>query len=114
MKTTKKILSALMLTIVAFAVAPTMAADSQATVNINTAGVEELALLPRVGAVVAQRIVAFREDNGEFKSTEELLLVEGIGERTFALMEPYVAIGGETTLNEKVRISRADSTGSDS
>ena len=110
----KKTLSALMVAILALAVAPTMAADAQATVNINTAGAEEMALLPRVGAVVARRIVDFRENNGDFQSTEELLLVEGIGERTFALMKPYVAVGGETTLSEKVRIPRAESAPSGS
>ena len=114
MKTTKKTLSALMLAIFSLAVAPIFSAATAATVNINTAGAEELALLPRVGTVVAQRIIDFREDNGEFQSTEELLLVEGIGERTFALMKPYVALGGETTLTEKVRIPRTDSGGAGS
>jgi len=112
MKTNKKILSALMVAILALTVIPVFAAEG--TININTAGTDELALLPRVGAVVAQRIVDFREANGEFQSIEELLLVEGIGERTFALMKPYVATGGETTLNEKVRIPRTESAGAGS
>ena len=71
-------------------------------VNINTATAEQLALLPRVGGVVAQRIVDFREKNGNFQTAEDLLLVAGIGDRTFDLLRPYVAVEGATTLATKV------------
>ncbi|MGH9464349.1 MAG: ComEA family DNA-binding protein, partial [Thermoanaerobaculia bacterium] len=77
-------------------------AAAQGTVNLNTASAQQLALLPRVGETVAQRIIAFREANGPFKAVEELMLVEGIGERTFEQMRPHVALSGETTLAEKV------------
>ncbi len=80
-----------------------MAADG--VVNINTAGVEELTLLPRVGPAVAQRIVDHRGDNGPFSSIEDLLLVQGIGEKTFELIRPFVVLEGATTLQEKVRTS---------
>lgn len=75
-------------------------------VNVNTADTSELALLPRVGPSVSQRIVDFRDENGPFESVEDLMLVRGIGEKTFALMEPHVTISGETTLTEKVKIKR--------
>jgi competence protein ComEA len=76
-------------------------------VNVNTAEATQLALLPRVGPSTAQRIVEFRKKNGPFKNVEDLMLVQGIGERTFALLKPYVATSGETTLAEKVRAGRA-------
>lgn len=91
------------------AVLPAIAADG--VVNVNTAGLDELMLLPRVGATVAQRIVDFREQNGSFKAAEDLLLVKGIGDRTYALMEPHVAISGDTTLTEKVRVARTSEDG---
>ena len=81
---------------------------AEGKVNINEASVEQLALLPRVGPAVAQRIVDFREENGSFKSVDDLMLVRGIGEKTFAGLAPYVALTGETTLTEKVRPSRAE------
>jgi competence protein ComEA len=86
----------------------TSLAAATGTVNLNTAGAEQLALLPRVGETVAARIVAFRDANGPFKAIEDLMLVEGIGERTFELMRPHVALSGETTLAEKVRVASAE------
>lgn len=82
---------------------------AQGKVNINTADVEQLTLLPRVGPVVAQRIVDFREQNGDFKTAKDLLLVSGIGDRTFDLIQPYVSVEGETTLSSKVSSSGGES-----
>ena len=75
-------------------------------VNINSADAETLSLLPRVGPTVAQRIIDFREENGGFQAKQDLLLVKGIGERTYEQIEPYIALEGESTLSEKVRTSR--------
>ena len=75
---------------------------AEGKVNINKATPEQLMLLPRVGSVVAERIVQFRDQNGRFKTAEDLLLVSGIGDRTFDLIKPYISIEGETTLRDKV------------
>lgn len=92
---------------------PALAGDA-GKVNINSAGTAELALLPRVGPAVAQRIVEFREENGGFKALEDLMLVRGIGEKTFDLIEPYATLSGETTLTEKVRVGRSRPQAADS
>ena len=92
---------------------PGFAAEGKRVVNINAADAAQLALLPRVGPSVAQRILDFRKENGPFKSPEDLMLVQGIGEKTFQLIKPYVATSGETTLKEKVKATRpADGGGS--
>jgi competence protein ComEA len=102
--------------VVFLAALPALAAegkpDSNKKVNINNADASQLALLPRVGPSVAQRIVEYRKENGPFKKPEDLMLVRGIGEKTYQLIKPYVATSGETTLKEKVRTSR--SSGKDS
>jgi competence protein ComEA len=85
--------------------APALAADG--VVNVNTADEDQLALLPRVGPSIAGRIAEHREANGEFAGPEELMLVRGIGEKTFELLEPWVVVEGDTTLTEKVRTSEA-------
>ena len=86
---------------------PTFEEEARRVVNINTADAAQLALLPRVGPSVAQRIVDFRKENGPFKSAEDLMLVQGIGEKTFQLLKPYLAVSGETTLKEKVKAGKA-------
>ncbi len=99
------------LTVVVLAAALVAAAAGAAgTVNVNTATVDQLQLLPRVGPSIAERIVEFREANGPFASVDELVAVRGIGERSLERMRPYLAVDGDTTLAEKVRSPR---TGSD-
>jgi competence ComEA-like helix-hairpin-helix protein len=77
-------------------------------VNINTASAAELAYLPRIGAKVAERIIAYRKEK-PFSRTEELMEVKGIGEKLFLTLKPYVAVSGTTTLTSKVRSSSSSS-----
>lgn len=49
-------------------------------VNLNTADAAALDTLPRIGPAIAERILAWRDDNGRFTSVEDLLAVPGIGE----------------------------------
>jgi competence ComEA-like helix-hairpin-helix protein len=83
------------------------AAASAGVVNVNTATAQQLEMLPRIGPSVAQRILDYRKDNGKFGSLEDLMLVRGIGESTFAQLKPYVTLTGETTLQSKVKSSRS-------
>ena len=62
-------------------------------VDLNTASLEALQTIPGVGPVIAARIVTYREQNGGFHAVEELLKVSGIGEVTFAQMQPMVTVG---------------------
>lgn len=62
-------------------------------VNVNTASLAELEALPGVGPRAAQRIVEYRTKNGAFKKIEELMKVQGIGERSFLRLKPLVTVG---------------------
>ncbi len=75
-----------------FLSAAVSAAQPEEPININTASAEELMELPRVGEVTAARIIAWREENGPFAEIEELLNVQGIGERTFERIRPHVTV----------------------
>ncbi|HSN37872.1 MAG TPA: helix-hairpin-helix domain-containing protein [Arthrobacter sp.] len=61
-------------------------------INLNTAEAEELATLPRVGTVLAQRIVDWRTQHGRFQRVEELDAVEGIGPKLLAALLPLVRV----------------------
>ena len=63
---------------------PSDAGTERAQVAINTAGLEELLLLPGVGPVLAERILQHRDRNGAFVEVEDLLDVPGIGEGRLA------------------------------
>ena len=47
-------------------------------VNINSASLNELDSLPGIGPVMAGKILSHREENGAFRSPEELLEVPGM------------------------------------
>ncbi len=59
-------------------------------VDLNTAGKEELVLLPEIGPVLAERIIEYRTSSGGFRSREELLRVKGIGEKKYSKILPYL------------------------
>lgn len=82
------------------------AAEVSGKVNLNTATAAQLELLPGVGPSLAGRILEHRKQNGSFKAVEDLLLVRGIGQASLERMKPYLALSGETTLREKVRLAR--------
>jgi competence protein ComEA len=61
-------------------------------VNLNTASASQLESLPGIGAKTAQRIVEYRQKNGDFKKVEELMNVKGIGEKTFLKLKPQLTV----------------------
>jgi competence ComEA-like helix-hairpin-helix protein len=103
--------AALLLLVTAVLALPAQGAEASGSVNINTASAEQLMLLPRIGPSVARRIIEFRDQNGKFKQVADLMLVQGIGEKTFGLIEPYAAVTGETSLKEKVQVERDGGSG---
>lgn len=66
--------------------------EATAKININTAAAAELETLPRIGPKVAQRIVEFRSQNGNFKKIEEIMKVKGIGEKLFNQIKDLITV----------------------
>jgi comEA protein len=85
--------------ILALALVPAYAQStaSKAKVNINTASASELETLPRIGPKVAQRIIDFRTKNGNFKKVEEIMKVQGIGEKVYDQIKDLISVGTEST-----------------
>jgi len=62
-------------------------------VNINTASAEQLTALPGIGPKLAARIVEYRQKSGTFKSVQELMNVQGVGEKNLKKIEAYLSAG---------------------
>ena len=63
-------------------------------ISINLAGKEEFMALPGIGEVLAQRIVDYRTENGDFSNPEDLLNVEGIGKKRLEDIMDLITMGG--------------------
>jgi competence protein ComEA len=66
-----------------------------AAVNLNTATETDLQGLPGIGAKVAARIVDYRQKKGPFKKIEELMNVQGIGEKSFLKLRSQITVSGK-------------------
>ena len=67
-------------------------AGAGAPVDLNTADATTLETLPGIGPALAQRILAWREEHGGFRSVEDLLEVSGIGDARFAELQDRVRV----------------------
>lgn len=65
---------------------------TNAKININTASLQELDSLPGIGPVTAQRIIDYRNQNGPFKSIEEIKNVSRIGDKIFEQIKDKITI----------------------
>lgn len=83
------------------AAAPTSTTDigqaassvSSDVINVNTANRAQLESLPRIGPVLAGRIIEYRDKNGGFKRVDDLVNIKGIGDKTLERLRPYVTVG---------------------
>ena len=64
------------------------------TVNINTATAEELAQVPLISPELAEAIVAYREEAGDFQVIEELLQVEGFDRKLLRRIKDFLLLEG--------------------
>ena len=75
---------------------PTQSSDSNNSktnkIIINTADINELIKITGVGQVIAQRIIDYRNENGSFKTIDDIIKVKGIGEKTFQKMKEQITI----------------------
>jgi comEA protein len=95
MKNSQKIIGLVLVAVFALSFLSPLQAQSKTTakkVNINTANLEELQTLPRIGEKVAQRIIDFRKEHGPFKKIEELMKVQGVGEKIFKQIKDKIEV----------------------
>ena len=68
------------------------AQNSNGLININTADEKQLQQIKGVGPAIAGRIIEYRENNGAFKSVDEIKKVRGIGDKTFEKMKDHITV----------------------
>jgi len=86
----QQIIVALTISIFLCCMGSALAADTIA--NINSATAQELAKIPGIGKVMANRIVAYREKHGPFAKTEDIQKIKGIGAKKFEKMKDLITI----------------------
>ena len=64
----------------------------QPIVNLNTATKEQLQTITGIGEKKADKILAYRQEHGEFKSVEELKSVDGFGDKTVAKLQSSLSV----------------------
>lgn len=62
-------------------------------ININTANLDELQLVPGIGPVTAGKILQMRKSYGSFKSVDDLLAIRGLGPKRLDKMRKYLTVG---------------------
>lgn len=63
-------------------------------ININTATLQQLQTLPGIGVILAQRIIDYREQHGNFASVADIMNVSGIGQGKLDAIIEYITTGG--------------------
>ena len=66
--------------------------DSEEKVNINDADVYDLSRLSGIGEALGKRIIDFRTKNGNFEVIQDIMKVDGIGEKKFLEIKDYICI----------------------
>jgi competence ComEA-like helix-hairpin-helix protein len=72
-------------------------------IDLNAARAVDLEAIPGVGAVLAQRIIAARDERGVFSHIEDLLSVKGIGTKRLTMLRHYLMVGerAESTIGAR-------------
>lgn len=84
----------LVVMVVIMTVVSTLWAGEETKIDINTASVEELATLTRIGVKSAQKIVEYRETHGLFKHPEEITKVSGVGKKVWEINKDRIIVTG--------------------
>lgn len=80
---------------VSVATASDLEAEPDTRIDLNTADAAQLKTLPGIGDVLAERIIAYREEHGGFSTVEEIMNVKGIASGKFADLQDKICVRTE-------------------
>ncbi len=92
MRLRKRVLTSLWIVMAVLVFCLPLTGSTDQKININQAGMEELATLEKVGEKYAQRIVEYREANGPFEKTEDIMKVKGVGQKTWEANKDRIVV----------------------
>jgi len=69
-----------------------IAGAAQSMININLVSQSELERLPKIGPATAQKIISYRSKNGPFSKKEDIILVSGIGDKTYEELKDLITV----------------------
>jgi competence protein ComEA len=87
------------------------ASKTAGVANLNTATVEQLAIVPHIGPKKAEAIVKFREEHGDFKAVDDVKNVKGIGGKLLEKIKDHLTVEGETTIQKAEKAEKAGKKG---
>ena len=88
----KRNIALILATAMILALAGPVLAGNSGKVNINTATLEELTQLTKVGPKYAEKIIEYRKTNGPFKNGEDIMNVKGIGSKIWELNKDRIVV----------------------
>ena len=93
MKIVKRIFTVLIVILVVAVLVRVVSAEEPAKIDLNKASVEELMQIKGIGQAYAERIVEYRDKNGQFKQIEDIMKVKGIGSKLFESIKGLITVG---------------------
>jgi comEA protein len=92
MKFFRDVFSLIVVIAVVLSFAGIMQAEDSMKIDINKASAEELTQIKGIGEKYAERIIEFREKNGNFTRIEDIKKVKGIGDKKFESIKDYISV----------------------
>lgn len=93
----RKCIGAVLILVAAISFAGFSQAGDTSKINLNEASIQELVKVKGIGQKYAERIVAYRENNGKFKKAEEIMKIKGIGKKKYESIKDTIFVETENT-----------------
>jgi len=92
MRIIKRIFTVLVVVMAVVALAGVVLAEESTKIDLNKASVEDLLKIKGIGQSYAQRIIEYRETNGQFNQIEDIMKVKGIGSKLFESIKDQITV----------------------